>query len=495
MAAESSGALRVGSLARAFLAAAMHALEEQRVVPPPEFHPHIHVGRDYFGPDLMPLASFQALEAAIEETYPRFHEDVPLHERDFANAYIFSLLERFVLQRFRHPYSPTDFETAANLSIGEFTSALGATEFEVAACRLVSHLTTIDGNPVAVAGVTVHPVNVPAHDHSRGVHELMEAAIPGCGAAYGREPPVTYFPPESVVVALASAADPFEAAREASGRIERFLLLIRLLSCSTSESLFEVQGETSSVRRLTPHLIRFRGPGGWVASTRMVRRTARVEAADERRLEGLWRLLDEAESGRPGMAVTSFGMAMHKFQGSYHSTTWFEQLVDLATAFEAAISGTDTTDVVLRLRIRAATLLATQEDTAEAIFGDVGLLYRLRSTLVHGGELTEKTLVKIIRGVSSVPSDSPFGVAVGYAVDRLRDLVRRALLARICLAVGNEPQWPLGGDKGVDAALADDRQRVDWRHAWHEALASFDAAGAAGPPRSAVDFISTEDSQ
>jgi hypothetical protein len=64
--------------------------------------------------------------------------------------------------------------------------------------------------------------------------------------------------------------------------------------------------------------------------------------------------------------------------------------------------------------------------------------------LVHGGQIKDKDLRKAIRAISTVPDDAVerrFGVAVGYAIDRMRDLVRRAILARLCLAVQPDPLW------------------------------------------------------
>lgn len=50
---------------------------------------------------------------------------------------------------------------------------------------------------------------------------------------------------------------------------------------------------------------------------------------------------------------------------------------------------------------------------------------------------------------------------VAFGVDRFRDIVRRALLARIALGSGADPKWPIGDDQGVDAALTDDDDERD----------------------------------
>lgn len=143
-----------------------------------------------------------------------------------------------------------------------------------------------------------------------------------------------------------------------------------------------------------------------------------------------------------------------------------------------------------------AALLATDDDPARALFDDVNQLYSLRSKIVHGGQIKLKDLRKIIDRISTVPdgaAEDRLGVALGYAVDRMRDLVRRAILARLCLAAEPGPLWPFAGDTAVDGILADDAQRAAWRTHWHAHLAALGVEYAAGRPRSAVDFISPED--
>jgi hypothetical protein len=203
---------------------------------------------------------------------------------------------------------------------------------------------------------------------------------------------------------------------------------------------------------------------------------------------------------RGGMALTSFDVAIRKFNASYRADSPFEHLVDLATALEATLATgeKDNEGLTLRLRNRASTLLATQDDPARSIFIDVRQLYDLRSKLVHGGQIKENELRKTSERISTVTNERPtlmFGVALGHAIDRMRDLVRRAILARLCLAAEPDPLWPLdASDVSVDALLADDRTRGQWRSRWHERLTELGvAAAAAGPPRTAADFLSQDD--
>lgn len=138
------------------------------------------------------------------------------------------------------------------------------------------------------------------------------------------------------------------------------MLLARLLQPGTSESMAEVQGETHTVRQFKPTVLRFRGAGPGLGSpTARATRVITLGPDDVVRVDGLGRLLDAAEQPRNGMIFTSFGMALQKFQLSFHAYGWSEQIVDLATAFEAALSGKEKDDVTLRLKTRASTLLST----------------------------------------------------------------------------------------------------------------------------------------
>jgi hypothetical protein len=435
------------------------------------------------------------LEGAIAATDRRFADDTPLRERDFPSGYIFSFLESFVADLTLTEEQFSTSGPAANRAVEALQQAVSATRWEVASCRFVSHLTTADGQPVDLSGLRVVPLTAPAHGQVREAAATIRSTIWGADTAYGRESPRVYAPPESIVIARGDDPKPFDVVNDLSARIERLLLLLRLTYAGTCTSVYEVQGETQPVRRFTPTLVQFRGHGANVlSSANMIRRTVRLSADDASRLDGLQQLLVSAEDERPGMVMTSFAVAVQNLQMSYHAHAWYEQVVDLATALEAALSGKDNFDVVLRLRTRAAALLATERDPAAAIFRDVTQLYALRSSLVHGGEVKEKDLLRTVRSITTVPDEAPIGTALGHLVDRLRDLVRRSLLARICLATaGEEPRWRLGDDAGVDAALADDATRAEWRSAWRGQLEAIDAIAAADRPRDAVDLISQDD--
>jgi hypothetical protein len=193
------------------------------------------------------------------------------------------------------------------------------------------------------------------------------------------------------------------------------------------------------------------------------------------------------------MMFTSFGMAISRFTESYQSDKWDTQLLNLTTAFEGAVSGTETSDVLLRLKTRAAALLSERDDPASAIFEDISKVYDLRSKLAHGGSYKVTRFTNAVHQVSTVPEAAPQGLAVGHLIDRLRDIVRRSILARLCLSSLPSPLWMLDDDKGVDACLADDATRAEWRAAWRARLAEIGAPESAMRASQAVDFLSRED--
>lgn len=201
------------------------------------------------------------------------------------------------------------------------------------------------------------------------------------------------------------------------------------------------------------------------------------------------------------MFAASFDVALRRFNSS-HTGEWSDQLVDLATAPEATMIGGDsgTEAITLKLQTRVATLLVAPDDPASDLFTDVGLLYSIRSKLVHGGQIRldkRDGLRQMIQSVSTVPEDlatDRIAVAVESAVDRLRDIVRRAILARLCLAETPNPLWPFNNAKSVEAQLVVDANRTLWRDTWRNRLAEFGVASAADKASPPTDPMSSGNS-
>ena len=128
------------------------------------------------------------------------------------------------------------------------------------------------------------------------------------------------------------------------------------------QSYYEVSGLSTLVSRMTPLFGTFRK--GMLDS--LVRRTARLSGADERALSALGYLLDAVEVKREGMVATTFDVALGKFNWSHVPENAFEHLVDLATPLGAILSGaeSDNEGLTLRLKTRAAAPLSSSRDPA-----------------------------------------------------------------------------------------------------------------------------------
>jgi Apea-like HEPN len=484
--------------ARAFVAGAFDALRKEFVLPTPVFHPYVHVGRDYFGDTIHGVPAYHELEQQLDALYPeRFAEPLTRRHPEFASTYIFNFLGAAIAAcgRLSHYDGQDHFDAnsaAVSESIEELIAVLDSPTYEVVCCRFVSHLTTGDDTEITLGDITV----VPEPEGFGKLTKRIAREIAGGWSAFNREDPRPSDKPHALLVIRERTddAEPYEVAQRLSNQLERFLLLARLFSASTVYSNFEVRGMTTLVSRMNPYLSDFRG------SRTLVRRTVWLTAHDAAAFEAIGALVDKADVKRDGMAATSFDVALAKFNASHHQENPYETLVDLATALEAILAGgeKDSEGLTLRLRNRTAALLTTDRDPATAIFGDVGLLYGLRSRLVHAGQIKQSDLRRDLAKISTMPegeASDHFGVAIAYAVDRMRDLVRRAILARLCLAADPDPPWPFTGSTGVDALLSDDEIRARWRKLWRRKLATLGIEAAAGPPTAAVDFLTPHEQE
>lgn len=442
----------------------------------------------------MILAEYKELEALLDEAYPdRFAKPLGRRHGEFASQYIFTFLEACVARcaladRF-------DLNApAVDESINELLTVLATTTIEVVVTRHVSHLTTASGEELEIGGITV----VPERDGVFGLFsDRIQREIKGAPRAWDRDVPVVHDPPHALLITRERTDEPDHNAVDVrlSERLERFLFLARLVTAGTVQSGYETAGTTTLVTRMTPRMRTF-GKGDLGRLT--VRRTVRLTGDEGDAFTALGAMIDAADVKRDKMAAASFDVALAKFNRSHSTASPYEHLVDLATALEAVLigEGDPKEEVTLRLRTRVATLLATDRDPATALFDDIGHLYNLRSLLVHGGQISSSRLRRVIGGISTVPEEEmehAFGVAVGRAVDRMRDIVRRAILARLCLAAEPDPLWPFTSKTTIDAVLTDDTQRVTWRGRWRARLAELGIEHAADRARAAADFLSQDD--
>ena len=454
----------IGELAHSFIGSAFPSLTWDNIIPPPTHHPFIDVGRDYAGSDVSG-PEFAALEEALNASYPnRFSEPLTKPHPEFSNMYIFSFLEGCVVRCADAGDNIFEGDTQpVQVSVDELLGVLDASEYTMTCCRAASQVTPATGTPVTIGDVTLYPDSGASDDLLQRAVDL----IPAGPSALNREIPRFYDPPSSLIVTSTTTddGDIYGVARTLAGRIDRFLLLARLLFAGTHQSCWQLIGASTLISRVSPMYRRFEKAA--IPDIRM-QRVVRLQESDAPAFAALGALLDDAVIKREGMVATSFDIALLNYNRSHEEGDDFERVIDLATALEAILTGSesDTEAVGHRLRTRASALLWTDDDPGLAIYRDVSALYGLRSRLVHGERIKESDLRKWIYSVSTVADDAPFGVAVAFAVDRLRDLVRRSFLARLCLASGMEPLWPFEGSTAVDAALADNQKQHHWREIW-----------------------------
>lgn len=475
---------QLADVARSFIGAAFPALAELHVIPTPFYHPWVQVGRDYEG-GAVSGPELEELEAMLQVMYPdRFSDPLAKEHAEFPHFYTFSLLEGSIRRCADGGGDVYEADTPpVQESIDEFIRVLESPEYTMSCCRAMSHLTTKGPASVTIGGITIYP--------ELGTRDLLERArdvIPSAGSAFNRERPFFYDPPHSLLVTTVTTRDPdpYGVASELAGRIDRFLLIGRLLNAGTYESAWQVTGASTLVSRLHPFYRTFQKSS---IPNLLMQRVIEFAPEHAPAIAALSEFLDQAVVTRAKMVATSFDIALLNYTRSHQQGDYYARIIDLATALEAVLTGSDDDPegVGLRLRSRAAALLWTESDPGRAIFDDVKNLYNLRSRLVHGARIAEKDLLKWLRAVSTVPDGAMYGVAFSFAVDRLRDLVRRSFLARLCLASGDDPLWRFETSAPVDAALSDETERARWRQSWRDTLASLGVARAADPAIRAVD--------
>ncbi|MDA8182876.1 MAG: HEPN domain-containing protein [Actinomycetota bacterium] len=473
-------------VAHEFLASAFTGLREAGVIPTSRYELdwYLQVGRDYDSGDVSGPET-DALGATLEMLYPdRFARPLERKDPEFPNAYIYDLLQGAVARCSRSDdYDPDGAEAVA--SVDELISALESDRRIVYACRAMSNLTTVNEAPVEVGEVTVHP----EMERFGGLVRFAVSLVPGGPGAFNREDPRPYDPPHALLVTSSEVdrgTSSWPAVSAAFGKIEHFLFLSRLLKTGTPQSMWELGGGSTLVSGVSPRYRIFDGAGSPKIT---MTRTVAIRPEDAPAFETLGRLLDEAVVEREGMVSTSFDLSADLFHRSFEPGTWAERITDLATALEAALIGGDADhhNINQKLQDRSSQLLATQGDPASKIKSDVRTLYGLRSSLVHGSSISEEDLRRILETVSTVPAGEMFGVILDFAVDRLRDIVRRAFLARLCLSRPPAPLWPLNGGIDVSAALADTATARRWREHWQSLLDSVGAGEAAQQAPPAVD--------
>jgi hypothetical protein len=194
----------LGQLGRDFLAAAFEVLRKEHVIPTPVFHPFASVGSDYYGGSVNALPEYKALTHELDQAFPeRFAEPLKRQHAEFASTYVFSLLEAAIARCGAAGTFSTE-SAGVQKSVKEMLQVLVSENYEVVCCRAVAHLALANQDRVQVGAIKV----VAPTNGSRSFEQLIPKEIPGGAAAFKRDPPFFYDPPQSLLVMRADHQRP-----------------------------------------------------------------------------------------------------------------------------------------------------------------------------------------------------------------------------------------------------------------------------------------------
>lgn len=451
---------RIRAVAEEVLRRSLPTLTEERVIPRSRYRPWIRMAKDYFGHAVSDSDLAQVLESELPQRFPKNMPSI-----DYPWAYGGPLVEAAVAAATLadEPYEISS--PSVQQVIDEFINKMQATPR--ATVLLVVTDIDVEHAPVPQGyedrlGESIRIADVRVVRVENKPERFIELELPSAGYDVERDDAVTSPGPAALLVATVDSAVDLDARlATARSRVAQLLAAVRLATGTTARALVMAEGEPDRVHRYGPVITPLRQP--WF---RYGHRPVTLGTDDVTPIEGLAALLG-AFGGGTGQS-TPIRLALGRFGRSLDETATSlpDQAVDLAVGLEAALAGRESTEVGLRLRLRAAQLLPTETDSPQQIYADVGGLYSLRSTIVHGAVLTEQSVEKAIRRVTGASRGRGAAEAYALALDRWRDLLRRAILARIALESAAVP-WPIAArgraQLDVDHHLASDEERAEWK--------------------------------
>lgn len=165
-------------------------------------------------------------------------------------------------------------------------------------------------------------------------------------------------------------------------------------------------------------------------------------------------------------------IAIDRFNSSYDTIGVLQKLVDLTIALEALLGSDDTTELVHRIRLRAAFLLGRDDDESRAIYDTVGTMYDVRSRVLHGAPLKRKDYAKWLSKLSGqeVNPEHVAREAAANAVASARRIVRRGILGALGLESrpGTRCEWPLPKDFDHDMSTMSGKR--SWQRAFRRPI-------------------------
>jgi hypothetical protein len=441
-----------------FLDAAMSRLADERVLPASPYRPWIRAGVDYPGPAVLELPESRALEKAIEAAMPsRFKRLGPRVDTHRPHDYIFGLLESTVaaLTKADEPYAAAS--SAALRQVREFEALMrteecaGSVVVFVAGIRLMTPALPIGRIEARRVDTLWDDVLREIPDMAGDLDELLLSPR-GLPWQAGRllfrgdwDPTVGHTPFE--IVSVTNEADSLIAA----ARLLTNATVVRNGTVIGQSQRLPVHQGSRQIEANHDHLIVWRpfqlseeALGPLLAMKRWLSTTL----------------------GRDEPRSHVMSVATGRFHGALDRQFWDQQLLELAIGLEAALLGGDKEgEITYRLRTRAAALLTTDEESPERVFDEIGALYEMRSNLVHGTPTGDRHRRRLLSAMQSSQASELMGERFAVIVDRARDLLRRAIIARLFLSEGARPLWPWSTPRGfsVDRELLNPGTAQEWR--------------------------------
>jgi len=486
------GEARIRIAAEEALKSSFAMLTEERVLPRSQYRPWIWMARDYYGHAVEKGEG--ALAQALTAEIPRRFEIEGADAIDYPWSYASALLEAAVAAATlaEEPYevgSPSVREIIDELIV-KLQATPRTTVLRVVADVDVEHSPVPEGH-IDAFGETIDIAGARVIRVEYGPERFIERELPSAGYEVERSEVFVYPGPASLLVATAELmASHGTRVTEARRLLDHLLAAIRLATGSSAHAVMDIQGDPDRVRWTSPSLTPLPSWG-----FRFVHRPVMLTKDDVPGLSQLVSMISSwGEEGAWMPVRIALGRLGRSLDGGTPGIT--DQVIDLAIGIEAALAGTDTSEVGLRLRTRAAGLLATDTDPPDAIYRDVKTLYELRSRFAHGGSLAAKAGNKAIKSVTGAATARWPMEQYLLALDRWRDLLRRAILARIALTTAGI-QWTTKAQLDVDELLL----RENDRNAWRQHISTFWAehglpdAHKAPPARLTLGTVSSADLQ
>ena len=349
-------------------------------------------------------------------------------------------------------------------AVDDLLEFLRSASHDVVAQRIVSHVGVTETAVLGGTGVELTPLEGRGWLLAENVFDV--AAVEGAELFLHSEHPhvlltarATYRPGDSWS----------ERFGEASVKLDHAVTLLRLFRRTSARNVVEYQGFVQRAAFARP--LKGAWPGDVTAALAFagtefattIDSPALVQFAEFERiymavLEGAL-----ADWHRRGLEVAGMQTGLKQFGASFSYDAWTVQVPRLITVLEAWLLPEDATEAVTaRLRTRLCLLLQEDAVSCAQLHSDVTQLYALRSGMEHGADVVAKHLRKKIRGAAGAEGDL-HGVNEAIAMERLRELARKAICVRLLLAGGDEPLWPITDLGSVDVRVLEDGFRGDAR--------------------------------